>query len=141
LEKVGAVPGWSANTMSRLERGLRPDTTSDEVSAILAAIGVMGADRDRTMRMARGELGGWWEKTSADLSDQARTYLAFESRASRIISVLPLLVPGLCRPPSTRMRADRVRGEQVADPLAGSRAGWVGRNCSCGPTHRNWSSW
>ncbi len=33
LEKVGAVLGWSANTMSRLERGLRPDTTTDEVSA------------------------------------------------------------------------------------------------------------
>lgn len=95
LEKAGAVLGWSANTMSRLERGLRPDTTTDEVSAILAAIGVMGADRDRTMRMARGELGGWWEKTSADLSDQARTYLAFENRASRIIDVEPLLVPGL----------------------------------------------
>jgi transcriptional regulator with XRE-family HTH domain len=95
LEKVGAVLGWSANTMSRLERGLRPDTTTDEVSAILAAIGVTGADRDRTMRMARGELEGWWEKTNADLSDQARTYLAFERRASRVIDVEPLLVPGL----------------------------------------------
>jgi hypothetical protein len=85
--------------MSRLERGLRPDTTTEEVSAILAAIGVMGADRDRTMRMARGELEGWWEKTNADLSDQARTYLQFEHRATRIIDVEPLLVPGLLQTP------------------------------------------
>lgn len=96
LEKVGAVLGWSANTVSRLERGLRPGTTTDEVSAILAGMGVMGADRDRTMRMARGAFEqGWWEKTNADMSDQARTYLAFERRASRIIFVQPLLVPGL----------------------------------------------
>lgn len=96
LEKVGAVLGWSANTMSRLERGLRPGTTTDEVSALLAGMGVTGADRDRIMRMALGAFEqGWWEKTNADMSDQARTYLAFERRASRIIFVQPLLVPGL----------------------------------------------
>ncbi len=45
--------------------------------------------------MARGELEGWWEKTNADLSDQARTYLSFETRAAKVINVEPLLVPGL----------------------------------------------
>ncbi|OLF16821.1 hypothetical protein BU204_14885 [Actinophytocola xanthii] len=100
LEKVGAVLGWSANTMSRLERGLRPDTTPDEVSALLAVMGVVGADRERVMRMAFGLVEqGWWETNNANMSDQARTYLGFESRASRIVDVEPLLVPGLLQTP------------------------------------------
>lgn len=94
--QVGAVLGWSANTISRLERGLRPETTAEEVSAILAAIGVTGADRDRLMRMAKGyREQGWWEGNKAHLTDQARTYLKFEARATRIVDVEPLLVPGL----------------------------------------------
>jgi transcriptional regulator with XRE-family HTH domain len=94
--KVGAVLGWSANTISRLERGLRPETTAEEVSAILAAIGVTGADRDRLMRMAKGyREQGWWEGNKVHLTDQARTYLKFEARATRIVDVEPLLVPGL----------------------------------------------
>jgi transcriptional regulator with XRE-family HTH domain len=94
--KVGEVLGWSANTISRLERGLRPETTAEEVSAILAAIGVTGADRDRLMRMAKGyREQGWWEGNKVHLTDQARTYLKFEARATRIVDVEPLLVPGL----------------------------------------------
>lgn len=100
LEKVGDVLGWSANTMSRLERGLRSETTAEEVSAILAAIGVTGPDRDRLMRMARGyHEQGWWEDNSAQLTDQARTYLKFERRATRIVNVEPLIVPGLLQTP------------------------------------------
>lgn len=94
--KVGEALNWSANTISRLERGLRPETTAEEVSAILAAIGVMGEDRDRLMRMAKGyREQGWWEGNKADLTDQARTYLKFEARATKIVDVEPLLVPGL----------------------------------------------
>lgn len=94
--QVGAVLGWSANTISRLERGLRPETTAEEVSAILAAIGVTGGDRDRIMRMAKGyREQGWWEGNKVHLTDQARTYLKFEARATRIVDVEPLLVPGL----------------------------------------------
>jgi transcriptional regulator with XRE-family HTH domain len=100
LERAGAVLGWSANTLSRLERGLRPDTTPDEVSALLAAMGVRGADRERVMRMAYGQAGqGWWENTNANMTDQARTYLGFETRARRIVDVEPLLVPGLLQTP------------------------------------------
>lgn len=95
LEKVGALLGWSANTMSRLERGLRADTTAEDISAILVAIGVTGAERDRLMRRARGEEQGLWEANNANLSDQARTYLEFERRATRIVDVEPIVVPGL----------------------------------------------
>lgn len=93
---VGEVLNWSANTVSRLERGLRPDTTAEEVSAILAAVGVTGQDRDRLMRMAKGySEQGWWEGNRVHLTDQARTYLKFEARAIKIVDVEPLLVPGL----------------------------------------------
>lgn len=99
LDKVGTVLGWSASTMSRMERGLR-QATPDEVSALLAAMDVVGADRDRAMRMAYGQAGqGWWENTNANMTDQARTYLGFESRARRIVDVEPLLVPGLLQTP------------------------------------------
>lgn len=100
LERVGALLGWSANTMSRLERGLRQDTTTDEVSAILAAIEVTGKDRARLMRMAkRRSEQGWWEGADAKLSDQVRTYRTFEQRATRIVNVESLLVPGLLQTP------------------------------------------
>jgi transcriptional regulator with XRE-family HTH domain len=100
LEKLGEVLGWSANTISRLERGLRPDTMAEEVSALLAAMGVTGSERERIMRMARGyREQGWWEDNSDQLTDQARTYLKFERRATRIIDVEPLLVPGLLQTP------------------------------------------
>lgn len=96
LDKVGDVLGWSANTMSRFERGQRPDTRAEEVSAMLAAIGVTGADRDKLMRMAGGHTGqGWWEPSFTHLADQADTFLRLESQAIRILSVQPLLVPGL----------------------------------------------
>lgn len=100
LQMVGSVLGWSANTLSRLERGLRPDTTTEEVSALLAAIKVVGEDRDRIMRMAGGYITqGWWEGNNANLTDQARTYLKFETRATQIVNVEPLLVPGLLQTP------------------------------------------
>jgi transcriptional regulator with XRE-family HTH domain len=100
MDQVGEVLGWSANTVSRLERGLRKDTTPEEVSAILAVIGVTGEDRDRLLRMARGDTThGWWEPNAARITDQARTYLRFEFKAARIIDVEPLLVPGLLQTP------------------------------------------
>jgi transcriptional regulator with XRE-family HTH domain len=111
LEKLGEVIGWSANTISRLERGLRPDTMAEEVSALLAAMGVMGEDRERIMRMARGYRDqGWWEDNSDQLTDQARTYLKFERRATKIIDVEPLLVPGLLQTPDYYRALLKARG-------------------------------
>jgi transcriptional regulator with XRE-family HTH domain len=96
MEEVGEVLDWSANTISRLERGLRPDTKPEEISALLAAMGVKGKDRDRIMRIAFGNRNqGWWEDQSDALPLQDRTFLKFERRATRIFNVQPLLVPGL----------------------------------------------
>ncbi|MBC6449340.1 helix-turn-helix domain-containing protein [Actinokineospora xionganensis] len=98
--QVGEVLGWSANTVSRMERGLRRDTRPDEVSALLAGMGVTGNERAMVMRMATGHREqGWWEGTDTNLSDQARTYMAFEAKATNIVDVEPLLVPGLLQTP------------------------------------------
>lgn len=99
-QEVGAVLGWSANTVSRLERGLRLGTRPEDVSALLAAMRVTGAERDMTMQMANGHREqGWWEGNDTSLSDQARTYMELEARATKILNVEPLLVPGLLQTP------------------------------------------
>lgn len=96
LDTVAAVLDWSASTLSRMERGGRPETTPEEVSALLACMQVRGADRIRTMRLARSRHDqGLWEAVDPTVTDQARIYLTFESTASRIVNVEPLLVPGL----------------------------------------------
>lgn len=96
LEKVGDVLGWSANTMSRFERGQRPDTRPEEVSAMLAAIGVTGVERDRLMQMAGAQSGrGWWEPNFTLMADRTNTFFRLEALATRIVNVQPLLVPGL----------------------------------------------
>lgn len=108
--------------MSRLERGLRPDTTSEEIAAILAIVGVTGAERERLLRMAKSNNGeGWWEHNPAMLTDQASTYLRFEHKATKIIDVEPLLVPGLLQTPDycrTVMVTGGVDDEHVEGRIA-----------------------
>jgi hypothetical protein len=84
---------------------------AEEVSALLAAMGVTGSERERIMRMARGyREQGWWEDNSDQLTDQARTYLKFERRATRLVDVEPLLVPGLLQTPDYYRALLKVRG-------------------------------
>lgn len=96
LEYVAGALGWSPNTLSRLERGLRQETTPEEVSALLGTMRVIGEDRARVMRMVTGQHEqGWWEGHDPDASDQVRTYLTFERKATKITNIEPQLVPGL----------------------------------------------
>lgn len=96
LEYVARGVGWSANTLSRLERGLRPETTPEEVAGLLGSMRIIGSEREHAMRIAhRYQEQVYSERHDADISDQARMYMTFESKASRIINVEPLLVPGL----------------------------------------------
>lgn len=100
LDYVCGALGMSPSTLSRLERGGRPETTPEEVSALLGIMRVIGKDRARVMRMATGQSElGWWESFDADVQDQVRTYLTLENKASRIVNVEPLLVPGLLQTP------------------------------------------
>lgn len=114
LDTVAAVLDWSPNTLSRLERGLRPETTPEEVSALLAAMKVMGDDRVRIMRLAHSRPNpGLWEGIDSKTTDHGRMYQSFEAKAKKITSVEPLMVPGLlqtadyCRAVLTALRVDK----------------------------------
>lgn len=97
---VGARMGWSANTVSRMERGLRKETTSEEVAALLAIYEVRGSLRDQLMNMARWPSeSGWWDAPGEHLPTQTSNYLNFENKATTITDFEPLLVPGLVQIP------------------------------------------
>jgi len=96
LEYVAEVIDWSASKLSRFERGQTPEVTSEEVSAILGVLRVHGHERAETLKMLTSKADqGVWEDHDADLTDQTRTYLALEPKATRLIFVQPFLVPGL----------------------------------------------
>lgn len=97
---IGAKMGWSASTVSRLERGLRQETNSEEVAALLAIYGVTGSLRDQLLNMARWPSdSGWWDAPGEHLPTQTSNYLNFENRATTISDFEPLLVPGLVQIP------------------------------------------
>ncbi|HWO67444.1 MAG TPA: helix-turn-helix transcriptional regulator [Umezawaea sp.] len=97
LQDVGDGLGVSASTISRLENGKR-EPTAEEVASILAIVGVVGAERVRLLDQARGGSGlGLVEVSTPTI--QSRTYLNFETRATTITDVEPLLVPGLAQSP------------------------------------------
>jgi len=97
LQDVGDGLGVSASTISRLENGKR-EPTAEEVASILTIVGVVGAERVRLLDQARGGSGlGLVEVSTPTV--QSRTYLNFETRATTITDVEPLLVPGLVQSP------------------------------------------
>jgi hypothetical protein len=86
----------SISTLSRLENGKR-EPTSEDVAAILAIIGVTGAERNRLIKLARGGHGTSGMVEYSNPSAQSRTYCNFEAQATVITNVQPLLVPGLAQ--------------------------------------------
>ncbi|MBP2334570.1 transcriptional regulator with XRE-family HTH domain [Saccharothrix coeruleofusca] len=97
LQDVGNGLGVSASTISRLENGKR-EPTPEEVSAILAVIGVIGPERNRLLDRARGGDGsGLLEASNPTV--QSRTYTNFETRATVITDFELMLVPGLAQTP------------------------------------------
>jgi transcriptional regulator with XRE-family HTH domain len=95
--EIGERLGISGSTVSRIETGKR-QPTSEEVASILAILGVTGIERERLIDQARGgNESGLVESSNPSL--QSRTYLAFETKATRIADVEPLLVPGLAQTP------------------------------------------
>lgn len=86
----------SASTISRTETGLRK-VTSEEVAALLL-YKITGAQTDRLIGLAR-DIGrpGWFETGSSGLPSQLVALAAFESQATHLTDVSPILVPGLLR--------------------------------------------
>ncbi|SMD26156.1 helix-turn-helix domain-containing protein [Kibdelosporangium aridum] len=91
LEQVSRQVGISISSLSRLENGKREPTT-EEVAAILAVLGVVGAERDQLLNHARNT-----SHSSMVVGSKSRTYRAFEADATVITNFELMLVPGLAQ--------------------------------------------
>lgn len=96
LEHVAERLGTSASTICRLETGKR-EPTLEEVSAILAIVGVVGPERDRLLGLALGRSGGSGMVEYSKSTAQSRSYLYFESYAAEITNFELMLIPGLAQ--------------------------------------------
>ncbi|MGQ0842041.1 helix-turn-helix domain-containing protein [Actinokineospora sp.] len=98
LDQVCVRLGTSISTLSRLENGKR-EPTLEEVSAILAIIGLVGPERERLIGITQGRSGGSGMVENSNPTAQSRTYLYFETQATEITSFQLMLVPGLAQTP------------------------------------------
>jgi transcriptional regulator with XRE-family HTH domain len=95
MKDVAERLGWSESKVSRLETGRQP-IQPDEVSAVLAILGVVGAERDRLMAMARTpDEPAWLDPVLRHaLPGTSITLSTYEAEASAITDWSPLLIPG-----------------------------------------------
>lgn len=85
----------SHSVLSRWENGERVPHTED-VASVLTAIGINGDERAELLDLARdADAPQWLSVRSADRERQIEALLDFESNATRITDVSPLLIPGL----------------------------------------------
>ncbi|RZS36887.1 helix-turn-helix protein [Herbihabitans rhizosphaerae] len=95
-EELGRELGCSPNTISRLERGLRPGTTAEEVHQILTYLNVPDEERKGVLNMVKGYAEhGLLEHSRATRPGPRGAYRRFESRATKITSFEANVVPGL----------------------------------------------
>lgn len=120
---VGDQLGISASTISRMETGKR-EPTSEEVASILTVLGVTGVEREKLIDQARrqGEPDLMESSTS---TEQSRTFLNFEKRATKIFHFELMLVPGLVQTADyahAALSALRVRdSDEDLEPWVGLR--------------------
>ncbi|MFJ9778063.1 Scr1 family TA system antitoxin-like transcriptional regulator [Amycolatopsis sp. NPDC101161] len=94
-DELGILP----QLLSAWEKGQRLPSVED-VSAILALLGIRGEQRDRIRTLARhAREPNWLASSNADISHALTALLALESAASKITTWSPLLVPGLLQTP------------------------------------------
>ncbi|WP_410672683.1 helix-turn-helix domain-containing protein [Amycolatopsis sp. cmx-4-68] len=94
-DKLGILP----QTLSCWEKGLRLPSIED-VSAILALLGVTGEKRDRIRTLARqARERNWLAPSTSDLPFALTTRLNMESTATAITTWSPLIIPGLLQTP------------------------------------------
>lgn len=98
--QVAERVGLSPTTINRIEKGNRR-ASSEEVAKILvvyqlAGVRLPGARGDHLIDLARDvSRPDWFETRASGLPSQLIALAAFESQASRITEVSPLVVPGL----------------------------------------------
>ncbi|HWC78539.1 MAG TPA: helix-turn-helix transcriptional regulator [Pseudonocardiaceae bacterium] len=94
-EDVADALGVSPSTFSRMENGTRV-LTSEEVASICTVLRVKGVQRAELIDLARRQSGsGFMESHTTD--EQSRSYLNFESTATKITNFELALVPGLAQ--------------------------------------------
>jgi transcriptional regulator with XRE-family HTH domain len=99
LRRLAEMLGILPQVLSLWEKGQRLPSVED-VSAILALLGVTGEKRDRIRTLARhAREPNWLASSNADLPFALTTRLNLESTATAITTWSPLLVPGLLQTP------------------------------------------
>lgn len=92
--EAAARIGISSASLNRSEMGRRAPNP-EEVSALLAIYGVKGAEREKTLDLAREvSAQGWWE-VGGVLPKHLPALANFESAATTIVHMAPMVVPGL----------------------------------------------
>jgi transcriptional regulator with XRE-family HTH domain len=84
MEEVGAVTGWSAAKLSRIENA-RTRATIKDVTALLDVYDAAADRRDRLVRLARtARERGWWEAFDGSISESLTTYIGLEDDAVQV---------------------------------------------------------
>lgn len=117
MAAVAEQLGWSESTISRLENGRR-NTDAEEVSALLVVYGVVAAERDRLMALARTpDEPSWHDPGLPGLPANSVKLATYERDAIRITDWSPLLVPGLLQ------TMDYTRAYMLSDGIAEADVG------------------
>lgn len=93
--EVARQLGRHPSVIGRWERGERLPSEND-VSAMLALYEVTGTERDRLLQMARDASHRNWV-VSGMMNKELAALIQDEKAARRIITIQPLLIPGLCQ--------------------------------------------
>lgn len=83
---------------TKVNRWLDDDTgapTAEDVSAVLAVIGLTGDERDRILSMARATASDWLVSGPPGINPQLASVMECERDALRITEWAPLVIPGL----------------------------------------------
>jgi len=111
-DKLGVLP----QVLSLWEKGQRLPSVED-VSAILALLGVTGEKRDRIRTLARhAREPNWLASSNSDLPFALTAVLNLESTATAITVWSPLIVPGLLQTP------DYIRSIMDKSPVSTEQA-------------------
>lgn len=126
VRELGREIKMDPTKLSRIERGLqRPKET--EVVQILTHLKVVGEEADRIVALLKGaDMRQWLAVTLPEQREHLAAVLDFESKADTIITVSPLLIPGLLQVGSY-VRAIMTGGTVPEDEIASRVVTRLGR--------------